>query len=126
MARPSKLTRELIDQFHGVAQTAITIEEASDELGIDRDTFARWSDKGRADSDAGRDSLAAEFYGIASRARVTRKRKVTSALFAAAMSGDVRAMQIWLTLVEKEAPTQKIEHSGGVDIATLARLADAE
>lgn len=69
MARPTKLTRDLLDKLDTIAGDAWSIEDACAQLSIAEATWHSW----RRDAEAGAGGMKAEFLTLA--ARVGPKRR---------------------------------------------------
>lgn len=127
MARPTRLTRDLVARFRTIAEYSATAEDAAAELGIGRSTLHRYVADGK-EAKAG--TLARQFRDIYMDSRIVQKNRLMSVLFQKACAGDVSAAKFILQAVHKMSTRVELTGAGGGPIQTtgmdLSKLSDEQ
>ena len=96
MARPRKITKEVIKEFVSCLATGNPIRVACDKVGISRRTYNYWMSKG-AEKKKG---LLREFYLEVKESRSKLRRKAQANISKAIIGGDLGTSKWWVQFEE--------------------------
>lgn len=126
MARPTKLTPELLAKLEDIADAGMSIKGVCAKLNVGETTWRTW------EASTEETTLVSEFRGLAARVRARANAgmldKCDGVIAAALDDPDVRPGEKAALAIQYKrlVGTHKVEVSGGVDIVTLARLAESD
>lgn len=111
LGRPSKLTKELIQEMTGHIENGMNYKDTSALCGIVYNTFLDWSKKGEADFNQGKKTLFSDFFCSLREAELKGKLKAIQYI---KNNEDWRARAWYLErkYYDEFGNKQKIEHSG--------------
>jgi hypothetical protein len=95
--RPSKLTQEVADTVLTCIGHGASVGEAAAACDLDKDTIHEWNRRGRRDRAEGRDTPYARFSDRYENTRRAAAVPIISAVYGAALKGNINAARFWLS-----------------------------